>query len=73
MVYTLVVYTVEVTDCGGGGGKCGDLVDTAPDEVSVAVTGQIVVYKEMMSVVTRPTGQFVIVGAQDVMVYTLVA
>jgi len=38
----------------------------------VAVTGQIVVYKEMISVVTCPTWQFVTVGAQDVTVWIYV-
>jgi hypothetical protein len=44
-------------------------------EVSVAVTGQTVVYKAIVSVVTLPilAGQSVTVGAQDVMVYTEVA
>jgi hypothetical protein len=32
-----------------------------------------VVYKLMVSVVTCPTGQFVTVGAQEVMVYVVVA
>jgi hypothetical protein len=63
---------VEVTDSGGGGGEYGDFVETTPDEVSVAVTGHTVVYREMISVVTCPTGQLVTVGAQDVTVYTLV-
>jgi hypothetical protein len=38
--------------------------------VSVAVTGQIVVYREMISVVTEPilAGQSVTVAAQEVMV-----
>lgn len=42
--------------------------------VSVAATGQTVVYKEMISVVTDPilAGQSVTVAAQDVIVYTLV-
>ena len=58
---------MDVTDSGGGGGEYVSL-----DEVSVAVTGHTVVYNEMISVVTWPTGQFVTVGAQDVIVYTLV-
>ena len=38
--------------------------------VSVAVTGQIVVYREMISVVTEPilAGQSVTVAAQEVIV-----
>jgi hypothetical protein len=42
--------------------------------VSVAVTGQTVVYRLMMSVVTLPirAGQLVTVDAQDVIVYTCV-
>lgn len=42
---------------------------------SVAVTGQTVVYNAIVSVVTLPilAGQFVTVGAQLVIVYTLVA
>jgi len=43
-------------------------------DVSVSVTGQTVVYREMISVVTEPSlaGQFVTVAAQLVMVYTMV-
>lgn len=59
---------MEVTDSGGGGGKYGDLVEMTLDEVSVAATGHTVVYNEIISVVTCPTGQFVTVGAQDVIV-----
>ena len=42
----------------------------AEAEVGSAVTGQTVVYREMISVVTEPflAGQFVTVGAQEVIV-----
>jgi hypothetical protein len=45
-------------------------VGTAEDVDSVSVTGQTVVYREMMSVVTDPirAGQSVTVAAHDVMV-----
>ena len=45
-----------------------------PEPLSVAVTGQMVVYKDMTSVVTLPSfaGQLVTVGAHEVIVYTFV-
>jgi hypothetical protein len=48
--------------------------DVAGADVSVSVTGQTVVYSEIISVVTEPSlaGQFVTVAAQLVMVYTMV-
>jgi hypothetical protein len=60
-----VVYTVDVVY------PAGTEVGTAED-VSVAVTGQMVVYKAIVSVVTLPIlpGQLVTVGAQEVTVYT---
>lgn len=39
----------------------------------VASTGQYVVYRNFVSVVTEPYGQFVTVGAQEEMVYVVVA
>lgn len=64
------------------GATQGDELDTWEDTplaeevalVSVAVTGQTVVYRLMMSVVTLPirAGQLVTVDAQDVIVYTCV-
>lgn len=38
----------------------------------VCVTGQMVVYAEMVSVVTWPTGQFVTEAAHEVIVTTFV-
>jgi len=57
-----VVYTVEVVYFVGGGG-----IDPEPSP-----TGQTVVYKAIVSVVTEPSlaGQSVTVAAHDVMVYT---
>ena len=46
----------------------GEDVGAEPTLVSVAVTGQTVVYRDIISVVTWPAGQFVTVGAQDVTV-----
>jgi len=48
----------------------GVIVGAKVRETSVAVTGQTVVYRSMVSVVTEPIlpGQSVISGAQDVMV-----
>lgn len=53
----------------------GEEVVGTPFPVSVAVTGHTVVYNAIVSVVTLPilAGQFVTVGAQLVIVYTLVA
>lgn len=66
------MYTVDVvygmTDAGGATGVDVDVV--SPPLPSVSVTGQTVVYRLMISVVTWPSlpGQFVTVGAQLVMV-----
>ncbi len=59
-----VVYRVVLA----GKVTCGEVWTPAP--VSVAVTGQMVVYRAMVSVVTEPTfaGQLVTVGAHDVTV-----
>lgn len=56
------MYTVEVVDFGAGGGAAG--VELAP------VTGQTVVYRAIVSVVTEPSfaGQLVTSGAHDVTV-----
>lgn len=53
---------------------CGLAVEMGyadPVRVCVSVTGQMVVYSEIVSVVTEPrrAGQFVIDGAQEVIVY----
>ena len=59
----LVVYTVDVVllDGGGGGGRTALDVEVDPEPVSVAVTGQMVVYNGIVFVVTWPTGQLVTV------------
>jgi hypothetical protein len=60
------VYGLLVSSAGGGYGW----VSAGP--VGFSVTGQTVV-EAMMVVVTWPTGQLVTVGAQEVMVYSLVS
>lgn len=71
-----VVYTVDVVmGILAGGGTAGvDVGAVWPPLPSAAVTGQMVVYKLITSVVTLPIldGQSVTVGAQDVIVYTCV-
>lgn len=52
--------------------KIVEVVSGGVSAVEVGVTGQTVVYSEMVSVVTDPTGQFVIVGWQEVIVYLVV-
>jgi len=64
------VYTVLTVNPGGGGGvELAALALVVVVGFSVAVTGQTVVYKSTISVVTLPlAGQLVTVGAHDVMV-----
>ena len=50
----------------------GDTLLRVVDTCVVCVTGQIVVLRNIVSVVTLPVGQFVIVEWQDVIVYVLV-
>lgn len=64
IVSYFVVYAVEVVYSVVSGGEFS---------LSVPVTGHTVVYRAIVSVVTDPTGQSVIVGAQDVIVLTFVA
>jgi len=54
----------------GADGPAGPAGPAGAEEAAAAVIGQIVVYSEMISVVTWPilAGQFVTSGAQDVIV-----
>lgn len=50
-------------------GACDDTGTTVPGAVVACDTGQTVVYKLLVSVVTEPVGQFLTVAGQLVIVY----
>lgn len=67
---TVAVETMTTAEVLSGIPRTDDVEERMLTPVWVAVTGQMVVYRAIVLVTTDPTGQFVTVGAQLVIVWT---